>query len=450
MATVTRSSIGNLHDKVTVSISKDDYYGAFDKALKNASKNVNIPGFRKGNVPAGMIKKMYGKSILLDEILRTANKELEDYLQAEKPSIFAQPLALPIDGFDAELDNLKDYTFEFEIGLKPTFELPIIKQKGAVTKYNIKIEDSLIDAEVENIQKRAGSIEEITALEDANDIAYIDYTTEGLDKVEDVVSFDKLPKIIEEAFKGKSAGEIVNFQPAKDLSEAELTDFSKTVVKRAVDTFNEETTYTATLTKVGRVQARALDASLFEDVFPNQNVTTEADFREKLAAEVAKEGNRITNERLQNDIFETLIHETKIELPTEFLKNWIKRGGEKIKTDEEVAAEYPGFEHQLIWTIISDKLIQEYGIKVEYDEVIAEMKSRVLAYFGVQEGDDEPEWLAGYMDKMVKDQNTLDETYRRLLFDRLFTKIAENMELAEEEVTGEEFSKIPNKYHHQH
>ncbi len=201
------------------------------------------------------------------------------------------------------------------------------------------------------------------------------------------------------------------------------------------------------MTKVGRLEPRALDATLFEDVFPNQNVTTEEIFREKLTEEVKKEGQRITNERLQNDIFETLVHETKIELPTAFLKSWIQRGGEKVKTEEEVAAEYPSFEHQLLWTLISDKLIKEYEIEVTYDEVIKELKTRVLAYFGVQEGDDEPEWLAGYMDKMSKDQNTIDETYRRLLFDRLFTKIAENISLASQEVTGDEFSKIPNKYH---
>lgn len=448
MATVTRSSIGNLHEKLSVTITKEDYAPAFEKALKNFSKNANLPGFRKGNVPAGMVKKMYGKSILIDEILRTANKELDTYLQAEKPSIFAQPLAMPLESLDVDVNNLGEYVFDFEIGLKPEFTVPSLDNKGALSRYEIKIEDKLIDEEVKNIQRRAGKVENPDTLEEDMDIIYADLTTEGKEKVEDVVSLDKLATALAAEFKGKNVGHSFTFKPKAILTEAELIDFAKNSVKVDVAEFTDDTEYTMTLTKVGRLVARELDETLFADVFPGQEVKTEEEFRAKLTEEVKKEGARITNEKLQNDIFETLIHETPIELPVEFLKSWIKRGGENVKTDEEVEKEYPSFEHQLIWTLVSDKLIQEYKLEVSMDEVMADLKSKIQTYFGIVEGGEEPEWMEEYITKMAQDQKTLEEAYRRLLFDKLFVKLAEDMEVKSEEVTSEEFAKLPTPHHH--
>lgn len=450
MATVTRSSIGNLHDKLTVKITKDDYLASFEKALKNYGKNANIPGFRKGNVPTGMIKKMYGPSIFADEVLRTANKELEQYLQTEKPVIFAQPLAMPIEKFELDVHNPSDYEFAFEIGLKPEFEVTPLNNKGSISKYNITIDDKLVDLEIENIKRRAGQVENPEFLEEATDIVYATYQIDGNEELfEDVITLEKTPAKLQEVLKGQKADFTYKFNVKETLTAEELAEIAKSVFKKEAAEI-ENADLTLTLTKVGRLIPRELDATLFAEVFPTNAVETEAEFRELLKAEIAKEGQRLTNERLQNDIFETLVHQTPIELPTAFLKNWIKRGGEKEKTDEEVEAEYPGFEHQLLWTLISDKLIREYDIKVSYEEVVADLKTKVMAYFGTGNDGEEPEWMAEYLNKMAQDQNTLDEAYRRLLFDQLFAKIAEVAEVAEKEVTGEEFAQIPSVHQHNH
>ncbi|OJU78023.1 MAG: hypothetical protein BGO09_02235 [Bacteroidetes bacterium 47-18] len=444
MAIVTRSNIGNLHDKLTVKLSKEDYFGAYEKALKNYSKNVNIPGFRKGMVPAGMVKKMYGNSIMMDEILRAANKEVDQYLQKEQPSIFAQPIAMPLETLNVDVNNPAEFEFDFEIGLKPDFEITPLQHKGSITRYNIIIDDKLIDLEVDNIQKRAGTIENPETLENDTDIVYASYELDG-EQYEDAVSLDKAPSVLKEALKGQKAG----FTQEIDLdalAAEELDEMAANVFKKDASSLKGKKAV-FTLTKVGRLIPRELNESLFEEAFPGQGITTEEAFRDLLKQEIGKEGARLTNEKLQNEIFETLVHETKIELPVAFLKSWIKRSGEQIKTDEEVEKEYPSFEHQLIWTLISDKLIKEYDIKVSMDEVLADIKTKVLTYFGVNGSDEEPEWMAEYMDKMSKDTKTIDEAYRKLLFDKLFSKIAEVIEVKEEQVTGEEFGKIPNKYH---
>lgn len=444
MATITRSNIGKLHDKLSVTITKADYAPAFEKSLKSYSKNVNIPGFRKGMVPAGMVKKMYGKSILIDEILKTANKEVENFLQTEKPEIFAQPLAMPIESLDVDLDNMGDFNFDFEIGLKAAFEIPILNQKGSVTKYNIAIDDSLIDIEIENIQKRAGTVENPETIELDSDIVYSTYTI-GEETFEDVVTLEKSPAPLKEVLKGQKVG-FTQEIALNTLPEATLSEMAANVFKKDLASLKDKTA-TFNLTKIGRIQPKEIGPELFNDVFQGKDIQDEATFRALLKEEIGKEGARLTNEKLQNDIFEALVHETEIELPTDFLKAWIKRGGEETKTDEEVAAEYPAFEHQLRWTLISDKLIKEYGINVTMDEVLADLKAKVLTYFGVEEGGEEPEWIAEYMSKMMKDSKTIDENYRRILFDKLFEKIAETISPAEQEVSGEEFGKIGNKYH---
>ena len=121
MATVTRENIGLLNDKLVVTVTKDEYFPSFEKTLKHYSKQANIPGFRKGMVPAGMVKKMYGQGLFTEEVIRNIEKGLNDYLVNEKLEIFAQPLPLPNGSFQPDMDTPTDYTFEFEIGLKPAF-----------------------------------------------------------------------------------------------------------------------------------------------------------------------------------------------------------------------------------------------------------------------------------------------------------------------------------------
>src|SRR3984893_15393951 len=136
MSSVTRENIGLLNDKIIVKIEKSDYLPSFEKSLKSYGKKANIPGFRKGMVPASLIKKMYGPSVLTDEVLRTVEKELTNYMQNEKLDIFAQPLPLPDnDARNISVDNPADYAFAFEVGLKPEFTLPNLS-KAAITRYN--------------------------------------------------------------------------------------------------------------------------------------------------------------------------------------------------------------------------------------------------------------------------------------------------------------------------
>lgn len=454
MATVTREPIAKLHDKLIVTINKEDYLPSFEKNLKQYGKQANIPGFRKGNVPAGMVKKMFGQSVFTDAVIQQANEQLQQYLNTEKPSIFAQPLPLENAGMNFDMNAPQDFVFNFEIGLKPEFEVkPINDKKGSLNKYLINVDDKMLDEEVENIRKRAGKVENPETLEQDSDIVYASYQATDKDGnaaadaavVEDVVTLDKTPKKLQEMLKGAATGATFTFQPSAVAEGDELKELLKDALKQDPESKEAaDAYYTLTLTKVGRLAPRDLDEAFFEEVFPGQEVKDIEAFRARIKEEMGKEINRIGSDRLQNEIFETLVHGTEIELPVDFLKAWLQKGQEQIKSDEEVAKEWPSFEHQLRWTLISDKLINEYQITVSLEEVKEEMKNRVLAYFGNTAAD--APWLEEYVDKMVNDENTLNETYRRLLMDKLFATIAEKMEVSEKAISLEEFQKLPSAH----
>ena len=152
MATITRENIGLLNDKLTVNLSKEDYYTGFEQSLKKYAKNANIPGFRKGMVPAGLVKKIYGQSVFTDEIFRKVEAELNAYIGKEQLDIFAQPLPLDVDARALDMNNPADYAFAFEIGLKPNFELD--PSSITVKRYKITVTEEMINDEVARLQSR--------------------------------------------------------------------------------------------------------------------------------------------------------------------------------------------------------------------------------------------------------------------------------------------------------
>jgi trigger factor len=459
MATVTRENIGTLHDKLTVKLSKEDYMPSFEKTLKQYAKTVNVPGFRKGMVPAAMLRKMYGQSIFNEEVVRSAGKKLEDYMKGEQMAIFAQPMILS-DESRAQLDMNKpdNIDFSFEVGLKPDFEIAPLKNKAKLDRYKINVSDKMMDDEIERIKRRYGKVESQETIGDKEDIIYATYEHCDADgnvtsdnKIEDTEVLDKMPAKLKDMVMGKKTGDSLVFVPADVCTEEELKSFLKDPLKAGEEAAHQH--YKLTITKVGLLIPMELGAELYAQVFPNAEIADEAAFREKVKAELGREFDRITRERLHNEIYELLVHQTDIHLPVAFLKRWLKEGGEKRKTDHEVDHEFPGFEHQLRWQLVSDKVIKEQGIDVTFQEVQTDIKTKVLAYFGLGADDeDEAPWMEGYLSKISKDEKMMDETYRRLLFDKLFIYLETQFTVTEKEIGEEEFFKLGDAHaaHHHH
>ena len=460
MATVTRENIGTLHDKLTVKLSKDDYMPSFDKTLKQYAKTANVPGFRKGMVPAGMLRKMHGPSIFNEEVVRAAGKQLEDYMKEHRLAIFAQPMIMPDSNrIQLDMNAPADVDFSFEVGLKPDFEVDAVKNKAHLTRYKITVSDKMMEDELERIKRRYGKVESQDAVTNKEDLIYSSFevcdaegnVAEGTEKLDDTEVLEKMPAKLKEMVMGKKPGDTIVFVPKDICTEEELAGFMKDPLKTDVSAAGQH--YKLTITKVGLLIPQELGPELFAQVFPNIEVTNDTDFKEKISAELSKEFNRITNERLQNEIYELLVHSTNIHLPVTFLKRWMREGGEQPRSADEVEKEYGSFEHQLRWQLISDKLMIENNINVSAEEVNGDIKTRVLAYFGLGPDDEgDTPWMESYMAKIQKDQKMMDETYRRLLFGKLFSFLETQFHVEDKEIGEEEFFKLADAHatHHHH
>ena len=163
MASVIKENIGDLHDKLTVKITKEDYLPSFEKAIKEYSKKANIPGFRKGMVPAGMVKKMYGASIFYDEVIKSVEKQLQEYLTEEKPGIFAQPLPMESDLRGLDMNNPSEYDFPFEIGLKPEITLDALSSAKPVF-HKVKVTPEMVNEEIEKLVTKFGTMNDLSLI----------------------------------------------------------------------------------------------------------------------------------------------------------------------------------------------------------------------------------------------------------------------------------------------
>ena len=456
MATVARENLGTLHDKVTVKLTKEDYLPSFEKSLKQYAKTANVPGFRKGMVPAGMIRKMAGQAMFQEEVIRSAGRELESYMQGEKLAIFAQPMIMPSETpVKLDINNPTDVEFAFEIGLKPDFEIPAIKNRATIAAYKINVNDKMLDDEIGRVQRRYGKVEDQETVSSKDDVIYCTFepcAADGNvtgDKLEETALLEKMPVKLQDMLMGKKADDSMVIVPAEVCTAEELPKFLKDPLKAGEDKANHH--YKLTLTKVGLLVPKEIGAELFTAVFPNDVVADEAAFREKIKVELQREYDRIARERFHNEIFELLVHNTPITLPVAFLKRWLMEGGEKAKTAEEVEREFSGFEHQLRWQLISDEVIRENNISVTREDVKADIKTRVFAYYGM-DAEDEAPWMNSYLDKVMADEKMVDETYRRLLTDKIFMVLEGKFNADMKEISEEEFFKLadPHATHHHH
>ena len=455
MATVARDNIGLLNDKITIKVTKEDYFPSFEKKLKEYSKTVNMPGFRKGMVPAGLIKKMYGPSIFTDEVLRTVEKELYTYLDTEKPEIFAQPLALDADIRSMDVNNPDDYEFGFEIGLKPAFEIaPLAKAK--ITMHKVNVTDEMVQEEVSAIQAKGGKLNELETIETEETEITILFTEcekegaiveAGIQKEVSVLLKD-FSSASQKQLKGKKKEETLVIQLSKALEADKLDIVLQQLGLDKEDKTSAKKFFQLTIVKIAVIEKRELDEAFFKEVFPGTAVATEEDFRKKLKEEIEQYWDGQSRNQLHDQLYHYLLDETKIEFPAEFLKRWLQTGSEQRKTAQQAEEEYPTFCNQLKWTLISDKLIKENDLQVKPEELKASMKAEVMRYFSQMSiiGDD-TSWLDTYVDQMMKDEKQVDASYRRLITDNLFKYAESQVKPTEKLVTVEELAAMQHHHH---
>ncbi len=454
MASVIKENIGNLHDKLTVKVSKEDYVPAFEKAIKSYSKKANIPGFRKGMVPAGMVKKMYGASIFYDEVVKSVEKELQEYLVKEKPEMFANPLPMENDLRKLDMNQPEEYDFPFEIGLKPAITLDALSSSKPVF-YKVKTTPKMVEEEVEKLVTKNGDLkdaETVSSPENVLNVLFEESDAEG-NVVPEGISKDNsiLLKYFSEDYQqklqDKKVGDFIVLQLKDAFPEKEREWILSDLGLDKDDATSLEKYFKMAITKIGLVEKKELNEEFFKLVFPDKDIKTEEDFRKTIEEEIQKQWDAAGHNQVQDQLYHTLI-DTPVEFPDVFLKRWIEIGGEKQKTKEEVEEEYPKFVTQLKWTLVSDKIIKENNLDVTDEELRNSMKEEISRYLGQMNMGDDTSWLDSYVDRMMKDEKQIDASYRRLITEKLFNWLESQVTPEEKEISSEEFLKMQEHHHH--
>lgn len=433
---IKKKDVDALNAVVTVVISKDDYQDKVTKVLNNYKKTANIPGFRKGHIPMGMVKKQYGRGVLVEEVNKLLQEGLHNFLTQEKLDVLGNPL--PKNETEINWDN-DEFTFEFDLGLSPSFKVDVAKK--SVTAYKIVADKEMLDNQVKSIRKQYGTLKSKTEVAKADEITGT-FTCEekGIDK-STTIELDSLKgKSQIKALIGAKPGDVVSLKTKGMFAQEH--DNQKHFGVSAEDAKELSVDVSFKIEEVNTREMADLNQELFDKLFGEGNVTSEKALKEKIKEDAEKQFAQQSDQKMLNDVVESLIENTKFDLPKDFLERWIQVSGENPMTPEEAKAEYARSEKGLRYQLIEGKLRAEHNLQVSFDELKAyalDMIKGQMAQFG--QLDPSEEELNNIASRIMSNQEEVKRLSEQLNSSKLLDFFKENAKLKIKEVSYDKFIK---------
>ncbi len=434
---ITKEDIDALNSVVKIDINADDYQNKVDRELNNYRKKANIPGFRKGHVPMSLVKKQYGKSVMIDEVNKLLQDSLNKFLIEEKLDVLGNPLPKMQDDFSWDKEK---FTFEFELGLAPEFEVNL-EPKKAIKAYKILADNKMIDDQIANMREQYGKlITQDVITENSN----ITGTFVNEEKEINKKSTFKLEKI-----KGKTnnkkfiklkAGDIIDLKSKNLFSDDHILMNVLGLSHDEAHDFNESLVFT--IEEITETELAELNQEFFDKIFGVDLVKSEAEFKSKLKEDAEKQFTTQSDQQLLNAVTESLIENTKFDLPVEFLKKWLVVSGEKPMTSEEAVEEYNRSEKGLRYQLIEGKLSKDNDIQVSYEDLKEYTKAFIktqMAQFG--DANPEDKELEEIVNRVLSNKEEAKRLSDQLRNEKLLNFFKENIKLKTKNVTYEEFIK---------
>jgi trigger factor len=434
---ITKEQIDDLNAVLKVAITKSDYQDKVDTILKDYRKQANIPGFRKGQVPLGLIKKQYGKAILVDEVNKLLQDNLNKYLTEEKLDVLGNPLPKQQDNFDWAAEEL---AFEFELGLAPEFEVPL-KIKKPITQYKIIADKKMVDEQVERIQRQYGKLvtkskvgkkDEVSGTF-KNEASEIDHKTTL--EIEKIKGKKALESILE-----KKVGDTVTLNTKGLFKEDYLLSSALGISQEKADKLNIDVDFT--ISEINEREPAVLNQELFDKLFGKDAVTSEKELKQRIKEDSERQFEQQADQKLLNDVTEYFIENIKFDLPSEFLTKWIQMTGEKPLTEEQAGEEYEKSEKGLRYQLIEGKIIKDNQIQIQFEELKDFAKGFIksqMAQFGQMNPKEEE--LDAIAARVLGNQDEVKRLSEQLMSQKLLTLYKEKVNLKSKEVTYENFIK---------
>lgn len=441
---ITKESIDELNARVTIKLEPADYQPQVDKTLKEHARKANMPGFRPGKVPVGVVKKMYGPSVLVDEVNKMLGNKLYEYIGNEKLEVLGNPLPSEEVQPKADWENPADMEFTYDLGLAPKIDLDLGK-KFKFDQFVIEATEKDIETSLDNISKRSGEMIEHDTIADDDlvRVQWVELEDDGSIKEGGVmnassISLDNLKDELKKPLIGKKLEDSLTVK-FRDFSQNEADMAAMLAVsKEELPSVNEN--FKITIEKIQRLKPAELNEELFKKMYPDGSVSNLDEMKEKIKADYAAYFKQESDRKLKNDIVLDLIKNTKIELPDEFLKRWLMTVGENKPSREQVEEEYPNYKDGLKWQLIENKIIRDNDIKVTQDELKEGVRAQLrqqFAQYGIQQADDE--MMNDMVEKFMKREDEVRKVNDQLYDNKVMEFFKSQATLKEKKTTSEKF-----------
>jgi len=445
---ISQEKIDNLNAVVTINMKPEDYQPRVEKAIKDHAKKAKIPGFRPGMVPAAHIKKMYGKSILVDEVNNLLSDTLNNYINEQQLEVLGQPLPKMDDNKQYNWDFADDFEFNYEVGLAPAFEVDF-SSKDKVTQYVIKADKETLEARIKNIRKSYGKMTNPDVSADG-DVLYAELVQLSPDGsvfdggVSNTASV-RLDQVQDEEVKKSLIGLKKGDEVTLDIQKAYNNDATRIAAILKVDdeTAAElKSNFRLTVKNVNRLEEGDLNQEFFDKLFGEGTVTTEEEFRKKITEEVEAMFAQDAERKLQNDLYKLAIEKATFQLPDEFLKRWLKATNEKL-SEEELTGGYEDFAKNLKWTLLENKIIKDNKIEIKYEEVFAAAKQRLDAQFRMYSPQAlSDEQLGQYTVQYLQNRDEANKIFEEVKAIKALDYLKSAVTLENKEVDAKDFSSV--------
>jgi len=444
---IKQEVIDDLNAVISITVTPEDYQGKVKTILNDYKGKANMPGFRKGHVPFGMVKKMYGESVMADEINKLLNENLNSYISQEKLEILGNPLPNKDEQPKENLVDGETFEFKYDIGLSPKFDVKI-DNKTKANYHTISIDDELLEKYTKDLTRRYGTMKEVDVVGE-NDLVNgkIDeldakgvkveggihnHTSIGLEYLEKEKS--------KKALIGKKLEDTIVIDPRdfckNDADLAAMLNVDKGEVDKIGKKFN------FTIAKIHDLTPCEVNQEFYDKLFGPETVKTDVEFKARLTEDLTKTLGDDSDKLFFRDLQDSLKEKLKLELPEAFLKRWVEMSNEKA-TPEDIEKDWPNFSKGMTWQLIESKIIKENNIEVKYEDALNRVKdlfkAQMASYGNQIEDEDLTKAAQNYM---AKQQEETEQIYQQLYSEKILAFFKETVALKTKEVSFDDFVKL--------
>jgi trigger factor len=446
---ITLNKKNNTEGLIKIIVTEGDYQPKVEEKVKDYARKATIKGFRQGKVPAGVIKKMFGKSILVEEINHLISHKLSDYIKENNLKILGEPLPDQNKAMTIDWDTQKSFEFDYEIGMVEDFNYEL-SSKVKVKSYPIEVDQKVIDETVADLKKRFGKVN-YPETSEATDNLFGELRSLEIDfkKEHAFIGIENVEKKEQKKFIGLKIGDEVEFEVSKlfsdDANTAQLLGQSPEEAK------NAKGKYVLTINTISRTEPAQINQELFDRVFGKDAVKTDEEFIAKIKETIGENYKRESDHFFEHHIEDYYVENTAINLPDNFLKTWLKTSSRGEVTDDVLEKEFEHYKRGLKWDLVKNRIAEDNKISVEADEVRAKAKDLIIHQFGGQAFAEQiSDKLDGITDNYLQNENGQNfmKLYNQLRAEKILKYIREKITVQEKKVTVEEFKKIVEEHKH--